>query len=356
MNLSEYAIRLAHHIAHVSEKGLSDPIEWKAVANRFTHDDRSHMVEAAFELKSFGLIRVSQGMNVPDGISHIRAEYALYWIFDGDVFNYDVEADVVTLVELILADEKRGDAATLLSCIDWSPRRFNPAFARIIEEIPEGRVRKTLQTDYPSAGILITPEDRVALKALVQELSREPEAQFLKDDSSTADTHSQSEVTIKVPGTDMEISVPRKVGIGLSMLALFASVAWYWPDITQRFPFLSQGEQVQFENWSDNAGRRGIAQLTIPPNAERDRDIEIFAQYVALQDQPGDPWHQLIVSINGIQERATDKVGTSANEENKRPLRFIWSVPVNATLDIQAEVKNYRTQNESLLLEATELN
>lgn len=358
MELSEHAVRLGCHIVTVSEKGLSDPISWQTIADKFTHDDRDHMVEAAFELKSLGLIRVSQGMNVPDGISHIRAEYSLYWTFDGEVYNYNSAADVVTLIELILADENRGDAATLLACLDWTPRRFNPAFAQIVEVIPEGRVRNPLQSDFPVKGILITPEDRVALRALASELSSaiEPPPDNTANDVTSVAPEIDSMINFKVPGTDTEIPVRRNIGIGLVALIVIASLVWYWPQITDRFPNLSIEDPIRLQVWRDDAGKGGLAQLQIPPNPDREREVEIFAQYSAIQDQPGNPWHRLVVSVNGVQQYDTGEVGTKATAENTKSFRFSWAVPKNATVDIRAEATNFRTRHEGLVLEVTELN
>lgn len=236
-DLSEFAIRLAHHIAHVSEKGLRDPIEWAIVAECFSPADREHMVEAAFELKQAGLLRVAGAMNVPDGISHVRAEYELYWYFDRDVFNYDINADVATLIRLILEDERRGDAATLIACTNMTPRRFNPAFARIVEEIPEGRVRKSLQPDYCVAGILITPEDRVSLKTLKKGIEDHfsSMAENQSPSGKPASTAPGGEVTVGPSYFNVKLPIPTWLAWTILSIILVIGGVAVWAYVQDRF-------------------------------------------------------------------------------------------------------------------------
>ena len=54
----------------------------------------------------------------------------------------------------------------------WERRRFNPAFALLIPCVHDGRVRKSLQDDYPTMGILLADEDLVELRRYVQRTSQ----------------------------------------------------------------------------------------------------------------------------------------------------------------------------------------
>ena len=360
IDLSEYAVRLALHIVHVSEKGLSDPINWSTVADRFTPADRDHMVEAAYELKVAGLLRVSQALNVPDGISHIRAEYPLYWTFDGDVFNYDVSTDIVTLIRLILEDESRGDAATLIKCLDWSPRRFNPAFARVVEEFPEGRVRQVLQADFPSAGVLVMPEDRVNLRSLLTEIESASEPEPVENGTSeqqeTLAVLPASKITFKLPFIEFESHAPRWF-VWISVVAVFTIVViWQWPAIDARIVAMTGKNDYSLLYWREDVGRNGRAEIRIKPNRERARDIEVYVRFVEIQESPGDPWHRLVVTLNGDQYKDTGQIGTTPGPSNIGEFRFAVSVAQNASLDIVAEVTNYRTRHEELVIEAVELN
>ena len=171
--LSEYALRLARHIAHVSEKGLRSPISWPEIVASFDADDRGQLAEAAFELELCGLLKVSRGANDPDGIAHLRPYFELYWAFDGEVLNYPTERDVATLIEHLLADANLGSAPKLLEAVGWSPRRFNPAFARIVDVFPDGRVSGEVQPNYPAMAVIMTSEDRARLRQLLAELDLE---------------------------------------------------------------------------------------------------------------------------------------------------------------------------------------
>lgn len=363
IELSEYAMRLGRHIAHVSEKGLTDPIEWKVVAERFTHDDRSHMVEAAFELKAVGFLRVSQAMGAVDSISSIRPEYDLYWIFDQEVFNYDTAADIVTLIDLILEDENRGAAATLHACLDWTHRRLNPAFARIVDEIPEGRVRSTLQPDYVTTGILMTPEDRVALRALRKSLTYDSTTDMPTDTNQqpAANTPRHNDIpskkiAIKVPYVEVPIGVPRWTLPPILVLVLVGMVAWNWQEVVEKANQLGMGSEPVLLTWTIDAGASSAAQLRIPPISTRDRKIEIYVRYEGIHERPGNPWHQLTVTVNGEITNEPEQVGSKPDDKNVNDFRIVHDLLRNATLDIKAEVKNYGTKNESLMIEAKELN
>lgn len=189
MSLSEYALRLARHIAHVSEQGLRDPMAWDEIVAAFDADDRSQLAEAAFELEIDGLLSVARGSNDPHGISHIRPYYELYWTFDGEVLNYPTAQDIAELAQRLLDDETLGSAPKLKDAVGWSLRRFNPAFARIIEEFPDGRISGESQADYPSRFVIVTAEDRVRLRHLLEELSpaEEPDVWESQRPSATAE-------------------------------------------------------------------------------------------------------------------------------------------------------------------------
>ncbi|MCE3519255.1 hypothetical protein LXJ58_31390, partial [Escherichia coli] len=61
-----------------------------------------------------------------------------------------------------------GNAAKLEEAAGWERRRFNPAFALLIPCVHDGRVRKSLQDNYPTMGILLADEDLVQLRRYVQ--------------------------------------------------------------------------------------------------------------------------------------------------------------------------------------------
>ena len=113
------------------------------------------------------LVSIGKAMGAPDGISHIDDPTMLcHWLLDREVFGYDTNADTITLINLILDDEKLGRAPALRNAVDWPLRRFNPPFAQIVQAIPDGRVSRPMQPDYPAMAVLITAEDKVLLRKL----------------------------------------------------------------------------------------------------------------------------------------------------------------------------------------------
>lgn len=359
LDLSEYAIRLAQHVAHVSENGLTDPIKWSVVAERFTPADRPHMVEAAYELKLAGLLRIAEGMNVPDGISHIRAEYPLYWNFDGDVFNYDTASDVATLIRLILEDELRGNATILSKCLDWTPRRFNPAFARIVDVMPSQRVSQEVQREFPATGISVMPEDRVVLRQLLAEMESAAvdaaESQKSIEEKPEEERRLTGSMRIKLPLVEADVPTRPWAIWSVVILALVVTLVWQWPKIEERFPQLSTGPEYVLQDWRVDAGKDSTATLRVPPNSDRARDIEVYVRYAVSHERPGDPWHRLVVKLNGDVVRDSGQMGTRPGPENVLEFRLVEPLPANATLDIRAEVSNYFTRSENLMIEATEL-
>lgn len=73
---------------------------------------------------------------------------------------------------LIDAPKLGGNARDLEQASGWVRRRFNPAFALIIPNVADGRVRKSLQNEYPTLGVLLADEDVVQLHRYVREHAR----------------------------------------------------------------------------------------------------------------------------------------------------------------------------------------
>jgi len=61
-----------------------------------------------------------------------------------------------------------GRASDLEAASGWERRRFNPPFALLIPSIHDGRVRKSIQNDYPTMGVILADEDVVALQRYVR--------------------------------------------------------------------------------------------------------------------------------------------------------------------------------------------
>lgn len=239
--LSEYAIRLAQHVAHTSERGLKDRLSWAELVERFPTEDRARMAEAAFELKQRGLLQLSEG-GTADGIAYVRPEYELYWYFDQPAFNYNTAADTVVLIEYLLQDETTGmrGAKALLEAQEWPLRRFNPAFARIVAEFPDERKSQAQSNEpYPAAGVLMTAEERVKLRQLADALRPAPASVDRADDAPTEEAvppePKSGKVKLKLPFFEVEYEAPRSVVAALLVFGIGALLFWQWPAIEDRF-------------------------------------------------------------------------------------------------------------------------
>lgn len=289
--MSPFAIRLAHYIAHLSKAGLTDPMSWGELAARFKEEDRPHMVEAAYELQEEGLIRISGALNAPDGISHIRPEYELYWQFDSEVFNTNAEEDVAALIRFILDDESLGAAAKLHEKTGWGARRFNPAFARVVMEIPEGRVSQESQADYPSRHIAITPEDRVRLRRLLEDIeqSAENDKEDIPEDPAPEIEQSESpndRLKLNFGFFEYEFGASRRIIAALLCIVVAAALFWYWPTIEKRF-------ELGFSNVSPV--------LVNPPDAVT---LTAFPRMLSLEWKPLSGAARYIVELE-LQEPST---------------------------------------------------
>lgn len=468
IKLSHYANRLARHLVKGSKRGLRDPWNWGELKAQFTEDEQEHLAEAAHELQQLGLISISEALDVEDNIHRIRPQYELYWALDSDVFDYSLDDDVAHLIRTILENETRGQAAKLVKCQSWTLRRFNPAFAKIVRLFPGRRVsRAQADEPYPAAAVLVTAEERVKLKAMLEAHdAAKPHSIAAKEEPAVSSTKriESAKVKVGVPGF-LEVEHPASRRVAAVLIGILIIVAGFlaWPMIADRagvgfarampvllepadgttltdyprtitfawepmpsaarymlevqaqdpntgewFPHPGQsrwssegpsstiefvGDQpgrwnvmaiaadgtrsrsspwreffydaaanpthddnASLASWRQDAGTDSRARLRIDPVSERNRDIEVYVRYTAAHEAPGDPWHRLIIKLNGDPHRDSDKVATKPGADNVLDYRFEVPLAANATLDIDARVENFRTKNVNLLIEAVELN
>lgn len=234
ISLSNNAVRLAEHLVQVSEKGLDDPIGWNVILERFSASERAHMAEAAFELEQSYLVSISPSANSLDGISHIRPDYALHWLLDEDAFGYDTNADTLTLISLILENESLGQAPKLREKVNWPLRRFNPPFARIVQEFPKGRVSGEIQPDYPAMAVVVIAEDRVRLKQLRHRIERDLQASE-NDERDTSEPLIEALGGESIPKRRMSwfLSHPNWMGIGVVLTTGLALLTLYMQSDSQ---------------------------------------------------------------------------------------------------------------------------
>ncbi|GGE06175.1 hypothetical protein GCM10011515_27080 [Tsuneonella deserti] len=122
---------------------------------------------ALAELEAEGLVTLSHviGPHLP----RVRTTVELFVACDAAITGHDPVEDSVILARMLIADpDLGGRASDLEKAAGWERRRFNPAFALVISNVAEGRVRSVIQNDYPSVGVLIADEDVVQLRRYVQ--------------------------------------------------------------------------------------------------------------------------------------------------------------------------------------------
>jgi hypothetical protein len=92
----------------------------------------------------------------------------LYITFDP----YAHAADVVTLVDMVLAKRETAQVEELHKKTGWPLRKFNPAFAYLVSQIDERRVVKGGTNEYPARGFYLIDQDRVELHRFASRLRR----------------------------------------------------------------------------------------------------------------------------------------------------------------------------------------
>lgn len=156
---------LVYHLAHDCSDGLGHKIfSLENILAMLPNEASQEVEDAIYELENFGFLKVSR---VLSGKWHARLTQSFYEQFDYQIMGWNTENDAVTIVQKML-ELNNGDAPTLHKETGWEKRRFNPAFRRILELFPEGRIRRTMQPDYPSLGVCIAPEDRVVMRRFVK--------------------------------------------------------------------------------------------------------------------------------------------------------------------------------------------
>lgn len=126
---------------------------------------------ALAELQAEGLVTLSPviGPNLP----RVRTTVQLFIACDAAITGQDPVADSVVLARLLIDNPQLGgNARDLEEAAGWERRRFNPAFALIVPCIADGRVRKTIQDQYPVMGVIAVEEDVVELRRYVREHTR----------------------------------------------------------------------------------------------------------------------------------------------------------------------------------------
>ncbi|WP_394654070.1 hypothetical protein [uncultured Sphingomonas sp.] len=169
-DLSDLAQRMGRWMAEQCTDGLPGHFG-DDLTEQFPDEDRRSLGVALAELESEGMVTLSHliGPKLP----RVRTTVELFIACDAAITGHDPVEDSVVLARMLIEKPNLGGRASdLEAAAGWERRRFNPAFALVIPNIGDGRVRKVLQNDYPSMGVLVADEDVVQLRKYVQRNAR----------------------------------------------------------------------------------------------------------------------------------------------------------------------------------------
>lgn len=165
-HLSPLAQRLGRYMAERCTDGLRGHFDDAMLAD-FPDESQRTIGLALAELEADDFVTLSKliGRKLP----RVRTEVELFVACDPAITGNDPIEDSVVLARLLIEKPDLGRRASDLEAASgWDRRRFNPAFALLIPSIHDGRVRKTIQNDYPTMGIMLADDDVVALQRYVR--------------------------------------------------------------------------------------------------------------------------------------------------------------------------------------------
>ncbi len=168
--LGPLAIKIGLWIAKESTHGYSDFIPEDELIAAFPEASIDELGFAVAELSTDDLINTTSfvGKRLP----RMTSNASLYITFDPYALKTDPAADVVILVDMVLAKKDTVGVEELHKETGWPLRRFNPAFAYLISEIDDRRVLKGGTNEYPARGFFLMDQDRVELHRFASRLRR----------------------------------------------------------------------------------------------------------------------------------------------------------------------------------------
>lgn len=168
LQLSFLARKVGAWVAEHCSEGRCNHVDLDEFKTSFAEQTEDELEEAIAELETDGFVQMSH--MIGGGLPHFRPTLDLYLTFDGPVFGRDPVADTATVAELALAGSDSVNAENIFSQTGWDIRRFNPAFAHVASQIPDGRVSRHFGTQFSVSYFHLLPEDRVRIKRLVSRL------------------------------------------------------------------------------------------------------------------------------------------------------------------------------------------
>ena len=170
-DLSSLARKLGRYIAKQSTNGL--PKQSVDISlEEFPTEGPKSIGLALAELKVEGLVTLTHGIGSSLPVE-VCPTVELFITFDPEITGYDPTKDSVDLARMLIDKPQLGRRTSELEkASGWDRRRFNPAFALVVSNVAEGRVRKPIQNEYPAIGMQIENEDIVRLHRYIQQNSR----------------------------------------------------------------------------------------------------------------------------------------------------------------------------------------
>lgn len=164
--LSDLAERLGRYMAEPCVDGMPRHFG-DELLHAFPEESAKTVKLALAELEADGLVELSPvlGPHLP----RVRTTAKLFIACDAAITGHNPVEDSVVLARMLIDDPKLGGhARNLETASGWNRRRFNPAFALVLPNVADGRVRKVIQPDYPALGMVLADEDIVQLQRYVQ--------------------------------------------------------------------------------------------------------------------------------------------------------------------------------------------
>ena len=165
-DLSSLAQKIGRYLAEGCTDGLPGHFD-DELLTAFPDEDRKSLALALAELEAEGLVTLSRviGPHLP----RVRTTVELFVACDPAITGQDpVEDSVVLAGMLIDSPQLGGSTRNLEQAVGWERRRFNPAFALVVTNVAPGRVRGSIQNDYPTIGVILADEDIIQLRRYVQ--------------------------------------------------------------------------------------------------------------------------------------------------------------------------------------------
>lgn len=171
-DLSSLAQKIGRYMAESCTDGLPGHFD-DELLTAFPDEDRKSLslALALAELEAEGLVTLSRviGPHLP----RVRTTVDLFVACDPAITGQDPVEDSVILARMLIDNPKLGGSTwNLEQAAEWERRRFNPAFALVLPNIAPGRVRGSIQNDYPTMGVILADEDIIQLRRYVQRHTR----------------------------------------------------------------------------------------------------------------------------------------------------------------------------------------